>query len=60
LYTKDNVRARLNMRDFMETLRASGIQTGGPPALSQGDRKAFAAHLDRLLARHLSKPGSTS
>lgn len=51
LLTADNVRARLNMRDFLETLRASGIQSGGPDALSQADRHAFARHLDRLLAR---------
>lgn len=50
LYTTENIRARLNMRDFMDTMRASGIDTGGPPAISQGDRKAFAGHLDRLLA----------
>jgi hypothetical protein len=49
LHTKDNIRARLNMRDFLDTMRASGIDTGGPPALSQGNRKAFAGHLDRLL-----------
>jgi uncharacterized protein YaiI (UPF0178 family) len=52
LYTAENIRARLNMRDFMDTLRAGGIDTGGPPALNQGDRKAFADHLDRLLTRH--------
>ncbi len=51
LYTTDNIRARLNMRDFMETLRSSGVNTGGPPALNQGDRKAFANHLDQILAR---------
>ena len=51
LHTRDNIRARLNMRDFMDTMRASGIDTGGPPPLSQGDRKAFADHLDRLLTR---------
>jgi len=50
LYTRDNVRQRLNMRDFMETLRGSGVDTGGPPALSQSDRKAFANQLDRFLA----------
>lgn len=50
-YTTENIRARLTMRDFMETLRASGVNTGGPPALNQGDRKAFADQLDRLLAR---------
>ena len=49
LYTSETIRARLNMRDFLDTLRASGVNTGGPPALSQGDRKAFADHLDRIL-----------
>ena len=39
------------MRDFMDTLRASGIHSGGPPALSKGDRQNFANHLDRLLRR---------
>lgn len=52
LYTTANIRARLNMRDFMDTLRSSGIDTGGPPALSQSDRQAFANHLDTLLTRH--------
>lgn len=47
---KENVGARLNIRDFMDTMRASGVQTGGPPALSQRDRQQFANHLDRYLA----------
>jgi len=51
LHTTENIRARLNMRDFMDTMRASGVVTGGPPALSQSDRQAFANHLDRLLTR---------
>ena len=51
LYTEDNIRERLNMRDFMDTLRGSGVDTGGPPSLSQADRQAFANQLDRLLAR---------
>ena len=50
LYSQDNIRARLNMRDFMDTLRASGIQTGGPPTISHSDRQAFANNLDRFLA----------
>ena len=54
-YTADNIKARLNIRDFMDTLRGSGIDTGGPPALNQGDRKAFADHLDRLLAQNAGK-----
>lgn len=51
LFSADDIRARLNMRDFMDTLRASGIDTGGPSALSQSDRQSFANHLDALLAR---------
>ncbi len=50
-YTKDNIRERLNIRDFLDTLRGSGVVTGGPPALTQTDRKRFADALDRLLAR---------
>lgn len=57
LYTTENIRARLNMRDFMESLRSSGVQTGGPAAISQADRQAFANQLDRILAKYLkSKP----
>ncbi|MFL0797686.1 MAG: YaiI/YqxD family protein [Cellvibrionaceae bacterium] len=51
LYTKANIRARLNMRDFMETLRSSGVETGGPPALNQADRQAFANELDKWLVK---------
>jgi uncharacterized protein YaiI (UPF0178 family) len=51
LYSKDTIKARLNIRDFMDTMRASGIQTGGPAALSQTERREFANHLDRLLAK---------
>lgn len=54
LYTANNIRARLNMRDFMETLRASGVNTGGPPPLNQNDRKEFANHLDKILTRNAS------
>lgn len=51
LFSADDIRARLNMRDFLDTLRASGIQTEGPPPLSQADRQRFANHLDSLLAK---------
>jgi len=50
-YSKANIRARLNMRDFMETLRSSGVHTGGPPPLGQQERKTFADQLDRWLAQ---------
>jgi uncharacterized protein YaiI (UPF0178 family) len=51
LYSADTIRALLTMRDFMDTMRASGVVTGGPPALSQADRQAFAGQLDSWLAR---------
>lgn len=50
-YSTDTIKAKLSMRDFMDTLRGSGIDTGGPPPLNQGDRKAFANQLDRWLAQ---------
>jgi len=51
LYTESNIKQRLNMRDFMDNLRSSGIQTGGVPPISQSDRQAFANNLDKLLAK---------
>ena len=50
-FNKANISARLNMRDFMDTLRGSGLQGGGPPPLSQRDRQAFANHLDRIITQ---------
>lgn len=47
--TRENIGARLNMRDFMESMRSSGVHTGGSPALSKTDRKRFADQLDRIL-----------
>lgn len=51
LYTLDNIQERLVMRNFMDELRASGTDTGGPATLAQSDRQAFANQLDRFLAR---------
>jgi len=51
IYTRDNIRERLTMRDMMEELRSSGQISGGPPPLNQTDRRAFANQLDRLLAK---------
>ena len=48
-YTPDTIRERLNMRDFIDTLRSSGIQTGGPNALNQRNRQQFANELDKWL-----------
>ena len=51
LYSKENIRQLLDMRNFMDTLRSSGVETGGPAAFSQSDRQNFANQLDRLLAK---------
>jgi len=49
MHSADTIQAKLTMRDFMETLRASGVETGGPSALSQRDRQLFAKHLEYYL-----------
>tara|TARA_B100000795_G_scaffold242632_1_gene206029 strand:- start:276 stop:749 length:474 start_codon:yes stop_codon:yes gene_type:complete len=50
-YTKETIRQRLNLRDFMETLRNSGVQTGGPAAMNHADRQTFANQLDRWISK---------
>ncbi len=50
-FTSDNIRERLNLRDFMDTLRGSGLASGGPPPLSGRDRQTFANALDSYLTR---------
>lgn len=60
LYTRENVRARLNMRDFLDTMRASGVHAGGPSALDQRDRQAFANALDRFITQTARKRRSAS
>lgn len=53
--TASNIKSRLNMRDFFDTLRSSGIETGGPSALSNQDKKTFADELDRFIAQYVKK-----
>ena len=55
LYTTENIRGRLNMRDFMDTMRSSGVNTGGPPPISQTERQSFANALDKILTNQLTK-----
>lgn len=52
LYTRENIKERLTLRNFMGELRNSGVSTGGPASLNQNDRRAFANQLDRFLAQH--------
>ena len=51
LLNGSNIQQRLTLRDFLEGLRSSGVETGGPPAFSHADRQTFANQLDRLLAK---------
>ena len=53
MYTSDNIKARLSMRDFMETMRASGVNTGGPPPLNKSDRQSFANQLDKYITQNM-------
>lgn len=54
-YTKDNIQQHLTMRTFMEELRGSGVETGGPAPFNQSDGRAFANQLDRHLTRRRSR-----
>ena len=50
-FTAENVRERLSIRDFMESLRGSGVETGGPKPYGDREKQSFAAALDRVLTR---------
>ncbi|MGS0683048.1 YaiI/YqxD family protein [Shewanella sp. 125m-7] len=52
LYTEQNIKSILNMRDFMDTMRASGVQTGGPAAIGASEKQAFGNQLDRYITKH--------
>lgn len=52
-YTEANVRERLSIRDFMDSLRSSGVETGGPKPYDRRARQEFANALDRLLTKHV-------
>ncbi|MDQ6970295.1 MAG: YaiI/YqxD family protein [Mariprofundus sp.] len=53
MYTSDNIRSALSMRNFMDDLRGGGVITGGPAAFNQADRQQFANQLDRFLSQSL-------
>jgi len=55
MYTPDNVRSALSMRNFMDNLRGEGAITGGPAAFGAADRQAFSNQLDRFLTRYLKE-----
>ncbi|PCH64042.1 MAG: hypothetical protein COC19_00290 [SAR86 cluster bacterium] len=46
------IKARLNMRDFLDTLRSSGIQSGGQKPMGEVEKRKFSNALDRYLTEH--------
>lgn len=54
-YTRENIRERLSMRNFMDELRSGGVQTGGPAMLSNKDKQAFANKLDAWIAKRSTR-----
>jgi len=56
VYTEENVSERLSTRDFLDGLRSSGIETGGPSALDSRDKQAFANSLDQMITKYKHKP----
>ncbi|MCI5136847.1 MAG: YaiI/YqxD family protein [Candidatus Electrothrix sp. AR1] len=52
IYTEENIKERLSTRDFLDSLRASGVETGGPSALNARDKQTFANSLDQILTAH--------
>ena len=55
VYTSANVKARLHLRDFMDTLRGAGVQTGGPPPISERDKREFSSSLDQTIQKQKRK-----
>lgn len=55
LYTAENIQERLSMRDFMDSLRSTGVETGGPAMFNQKDKQTFANQLDRFVSIHVRR-----
>ncbi len=51
LYTEENARERLSVRDFMQSLRDNGVDTGGPPPFGPKDKERFANSINSILTR---------
>ncbi|MDQ8934763.1 YaiI/YqxD family protein [Acinetobacter rudis] len=58
VFTESNIKARLHLRDFMDTLRGAGVQTGGPPPISERDKREFSSSLDQTILKQKRKLGS--
>jgi uncharacterized protein YaiI (UPF0178 family) len=54
-FTKENIKERLAIRDMMDLIRTSGVETGGPAPFSQKETRVFAGKLDSFLVRYTVK-----
>ncbi|MHA3047911.1 MULTISPECIES: YaiI/YqxD family protein [unclassified Acinetobacter] len=53
VFTTANIKARLHLRDYMDTLRGAGVQTGGPKPLNERDKREFSSALDQTIQRQI-------
>lgn len=53
IFTTTNIKARLHLRDYMDTLRGAGVQTGGPKPLNERDKREFSSALDQTIQRQI-------
>lgn len=53
IFTTTNIKARLHLRDYMDTLRGAGVQTGGPKPLNDRDKREFSSALDQTIQRQI-------
>ena len=58
IWTESNIKARLHLRDFMDTLRGAGVQTGGPAPISERDKREFSSALDQTIQKQKRKTSS--
>lgn len=55
IFTESNVKARLHLRDFMDTLRGAGVQTGGPAPMNERDKREFSNALEQTIRKQMQK-----
>lgn len=55
IFTTENIKARLHLRDYMDTLRGAGVQTGGPRPLGERDKREFSSALDQTIMKQIRK-----
>ena len=57
IFTVSNIKARLHLRDFMDTLRGAGVNTGGPAPMNERDKREFANALEQTIRKQIRLKG---